>query len=191
MPRYFLQSHKGTASLGVFVSIAYVLTATGTVINAIGQAASPLLADDFVMGRAQEFRSTVRHLILGSIGIGVAGIAGSALFGSFFLQIAFGPIYAEHSSVLVVLMLAAIFQYVSVFLGCAVNAVRRFSQQLYTSIALFIGVTVSALWLVPTEGLTGAAISLVVGQVIQCVYYVVIYRVVVLRAVAASTRKRT
>ena len=51
IPRYFVEHYLGEAALGYFAAMAYVLVAGRTVMNALGQAATPHLAKSYVADR--------------------------------------------------------------------------------------------------------------------------------------------
>ncbi|WP_214405086.1 oligosaccharide flippase family protein [Pseudonocardia lacus] len=182
VPRYFLQAFEGSVALGIFAALAYVLVLSGTVVGALGQAASPRLANLFAAGQRARFTRTLTRLVALGAALGVAGVAGAALFGAPALRLVFGAEYAAHADVLVVLMVAAAVQYSVVFLGTSVTAIRRFTVQMPISIGVLIVVTAAAAVAVPPWGLMGGALAVLASQVFAMLCYIGLYVRVVLPA---------
>lgn len=171
VPRYFLQASGGPAVLGIFAALAYVLLMSGTIIGALGQAASPRLANLFAAGEQVRFKRTLARLVALGLALGVVGVAGAALFGAPALRLVFGDEYAVHADVLVVLMVAAAVQYSVVFLGTSVNAIRRFAVQMPIGIGALIVVAVTAMLAVPPLGLMGGALAVLASQIFTMLCY--------------------
>ena len=64
IPRYFLEPYRGEYELGAFVAMTSVTVVGGTVISALGQSASPILARDYAAGES----AAVRGVLVGAIG---------------------------------------------------------------------------------------------------------------------------
>jgi O-antigen/teichoic acid export membrane protein len=186
VPRYFMQHFEGTAALGVFAALAYILTMSSTIIGALGQSASPRLANLFAAANYGEFRRILRRLIFIAITLGLLGILASLTAGKPVLRIVFGLQYAKHVDVLVVLMLAAAIQYGVVFLGTAVNAMRRFAVQMPISVLGVIAVAGVSALLIPRYGLMGGALSVLTGQAVTAACYVFL----LVRVILPETRPR-
>lgn len=184
MPRYFIQTYEGIAALGIFASLAYVLTMSGTIIAALAEAASPRLANLFATGKWQQFKSTLARLVACGLAVGIAGVAAAVFFGAPALRLLFGPEYAARSEVLVVLMVGAGTQYGIVFLGTAVNAIRRFTVEMPISLAALAVVTAVSVVAVPPLGLMGGALAVLAGQLCTVLCYVALLVKVILPALA-------
>lgn len=184
MPRYFIQIYEGIAALGIFASLAYVLTVSSTIIGALAQAASPRLANLFETGNRASFKTTLGHLVAFGVGIGFVGVGATVLLGAPALRLIFGEEYSAHADVLVVLMVAAGAQYGVVFLGTAVNAIRKFTVEMPISIAALVVVTSVSAVAVPRFGLMGGAVAVLASQVCTVLCYVALLVKVVLPAVA-------
>ena len=150
IPRYFIERSLGERELGVFAAISYLMVAGTMVVSALGQSASPRLAKYYA--------------IMGIIGFLVSAIAGREI-----LTLFYRPEYAERADLLVWLMVAAGINYVSSFLGYGMTAARYFRVQM----PLFALVTTisatTCFWLIPTYGLQGAAIALILAAIFQAV----------------------
>lgn len=169
LPRYVIEHRLGVAELGVFAAVASFVAAGSTIVNALGQSATPRLARFASLHQPREFLILVRKLGLLVLGLGLAGVLGSALFGRFILSFAYRPDYASYVGVLVAVMGAAIPAYLAGAMGYAVTAVRAFDAQvpLFILSALICGI---ASWaLVPGLGLPGAAVAMAIAAIAQIV----------------------
>jgi O-antigen/teichoic acid export membrane protein len=170
IPRYFIESYLGERELGIFSALSYLMVAGGIVVNALGQSASPRLAKYYAAGNRKDFsnllfKTVLIGALLGGISILIAAIAGKEI-----LTLLYRPEYAQQLYLFVLLMMAAGAGYVASFLGYGMTAAQYFRVQM----PLFVIVTgISALvcwWLVPSQGLVGAAIAMIVGAVVQAVF---------------------
>jgi O-antigen/teichoic acid export membrane protein len=166
IPRYYVERYLGERALGIFVAVAYLQVAGTTVVGALGQSASPRLAKYYAAGDGLSFRRLLLKLagigaLLGGAAILVALVAGREL-----LTLLYGPEYA-HRDLFVWLAVAAGIAYVASFVGYAMTAARHFRIQLPLFALVASTTALACLWLVPTHGLLGAAIALVIGSAIQ------------------------
>jgi O-antigen/teichoic acid export membrane protein len=163
IPRYFIERSLGERELGIFAAIAYLLVAGTTVVEALGQSASPRLARAY----ANRDRDGYLRLVWGLIGIALLGgtvaILGALVAGRSLLTLLYSPEYARHNEVFVWLAAAAGIGFISSILGFAMTAARCFVVQ----VLLFAGVTVvtviACAALIPSYGLPGAAIATVIA----------------------------
>ncbi|MEI2580244.1 lipopolysaccharide biosynthesis protein [Scytonema sp. PRP1] len=167
IPRYFIERYLGERELGFFAAIAYLMVAGGMVVNALGESVNARLAKYYAAGDSTAFRTLLFKLLLIGALLGGTGVLVALVAGRQILTLLYQPEYAEYADLFVWLMLATGINYVSSFLGYGMMAARYFRIQ----IPIFASVTtISAMicfWLIPTLGLLGAAIALVVGAVLQ------------------------
>jgi O-antigen/teichoic acid export membrane protein len=132
-----------------------------------------------------------RALLLKLVGIGVllglAGTLGAFVAGREILTILYRPEYAEYPGVFLCLMLAAGIRYVASFLGYGMTAAGYFKPQVTLFAVVVGGTALSCLWLVPSYGLSGAALALITSAVVQALGSTV----VVVRSLQAVRRRRT
>ncbi|HEY9852390.1 MAG TPA: oligosaccharide flippase family protein [Leptolyngbyaceae cyanobacterium] len=170
IPRYFIQSYLGERELGIFAALAYLMVAGNMVILALGQSASPRLAKYYAMGNSQAFRTLLIELVGIGGAIGVVAVSIAQVAGRELLTIIYRPEYAQQKDLFVQVMVAAGIGYVASFLGYGITAARYFLIQ----IPLFIGVTatsaIASLWLIPSLGLSGAALALILAAIVQTVF---------------------
>jgi O-antigen/teichoic acid export membrane protein len=157
VPRYFVERFRGEQELGAFVAMASLVTIGSTVVNALGQSASPRLATYYAAGAS----ASARRLLMGLIGLGVllggAGVLIAVAWGREVLTALYRPEYADHVAAFVLIMLAGGIGYVASFLWYAMTAARLFRVQmpLFAWVAAVALVACAAL--VPSNGVLGAA----------------------------------
>lgn len=165
VPRYLLASTWGEANLGIFAALAYFTLAGALLIEALGQSAKPRLAHLFAVGERQGFLRLIGGMILAGTLLGALGIAGVLLVGRPFLTLAYGREYAEHVNVLVVLMIGSGLRFGFIFIGSAINAMRRFVIQFLLQIVSLVVLVLLSIFLIPPYGLYGAALALLGGSI--------------------------
>jgi len=168
IPRYFIQRNLGTHELAIFSAIATLLAAGSVATNAAGQAAAPRLAKCFVNRDKRGFSKLLAALVVASLGLGSLGFAGALIFGKQAMAFIYRPEYSAHPDVLVWLMGASGFFYLGSTLGYAVTAVRCFTPQLPLFASAAVTTAIGCIALVPSQGLRGAAVAILVSAVIQC-----------------------
>ncbi len=171
LPRYFIEHYLGQRELGIFAAMAYLQVVGTTVISALGQSASPRLAKEAASGKQLGFRRILLKLVGIAFVLGLFGVLVAVFAGHNVLSLLYSPEFAEHSNLLVRLMVAAALWYITSILGYAATAKRRIHKQ---SIVLLTTVLVSALscyWFIPTAGLLGAANSMVITSAVAMMGY--------------------
>ncbi|NEQ28455.1 MAG: lipopolysaccharide biosynthesis protein, partial [Microcoleus sp. SIO2G3] len=166
-PRYFIEQHLGDRELGIFAAIAYLMVAGNMVVTALGRSATPRLAKYYAAGNGVAFRTLLLKLVgiaavLGGAIVFVASVAGERI-----LTILYQPEYAQHKDLFVWLMVAAAIGYISSFLGDGMSAARYFRIQIPLFVSVTTTLAVACLWLLPTYGLQGAAIALIMAAIVQ------------------------
>lgn len=169
IPRYVIQHYSGERSLGIFAAAAYVMVAGTTVVGALGQSASPRLAQHYARGDVAEFWSLIRCLVVIGAGLGAAGVLVATTFGRQILSTLFRPEYADSANVFVWMMTAAAISYVASFFGYGLTAARRFKVQAPLILSVTIVTGASSIILVPGRGLLGAAWATVLGALVQLI----------------------
>ena len=167
LPRYAIERHLGVRELGAFAAVASFVSVGSTIVNALGQAATPRLAGYVSRRELACFRTLACQLAGWVLALGAAGVLVSALFGKVVLRVVYRPEYAASSGLLVAVMSAAVLGYIATALGYVITSARAFRAQ----VPLFCGVAAScwlASWvLVPRFGLHGAVLALAVAAAVQ------------------------
>jgi O-antigen/teichoic acid export membrane protein len=166
-PQWVVKRLAGDAELGVFAALLYAAMATRVFIGALGQSASPRLANLYEAGDTAAFRKLYVRLLALAVAIGVCAIAFAIPLGRPLLQLVYGAEYASRTHLFIQLLaVAAVVQVVSLQ-NYIVTATRNFRPQLPVSIAVAITTLVVAVLLVPRYGTPGAAGAMLAGALIQ------------------------
>jgi O-antigen/teichoic acid export membrane protein len=167
LPRYLIANSFGERELGIFVAMAYVIAAGNTLVEALGQAASPRLAKRYAVKDLVAFRRAVLKLVVFGALLGAAAEASAILGGSRILTILYGREYAARADVFCWLMAATPTMFAGSFLGVAMTAAGYFVVQ----IPLFLTTTcvtgLGCLFLLRSYGLRGVAMALLFSSLVQ------------------------
>jgi O-antigen/teichoic acid export membrane protein len=169
MPRYFIHARMGELQLGIFSAMAYATVAMTLVSDALANCAIPRMSRLYAGGLLTAFRTLLLRLLAVGAALGLAGLAVAQVMGARLLTIVYGPEYAAHSRVFMVLMLATAIHFVASMLTSGIMSARCFLIQvpLYAMVA---GATAwgCSQW-VPSAGLAGGAAGMVMGAVVRLV----------------------
>jgi O-antigen/teichoic acid export membrane protein len=167
LPRYFIERYLGERELGIFAALAYLMTAGNMVVNALAQSASAKLAKYY----AENDRHAFRWLLLRLLGIGSAigalGVAIAIVAGRTILTLLYQPEYAQYQNLFVLLAIAAAIGYLSSLLGFGMTAAKYFLVQIPLFLSVITTLAIACLWLIPIQGLSGAAIALIMAAIVQ------------------------
>jgi O-antigen/teichoic acid export membrane protein len=168
LPSYFIVANLGKnaeAELGIFNAIAYLMVAGNIIVGALGDSASPRLAKYYACGD----RAAYGLLLVKLIGIGVvlgAGVLAIAIIGGGpLLSLLYSPAYAQRQMLFIWLMAGSGIQYIASFLGYGITAARYFKIQIPLSLTTTACLAIACLWLIPAQGLMGAAIALIIAAI--------------------------
>lgn len=176
IPRYLIQYHFDERELGFYAALTYLIVAGTTIVGALGQAASPRLANYFAESNQAQFISLFRRLVILVALVGIGGVAIAVTAGETILRILYTSEYAHLKGVLVVVMIAGAASYLRSLIGYAMTATRSFIQQSRISLLSLIIVAVSSLVLVPQSGLYGGAVAVALAATVQCICGVFVIR---------------
>jgi O-antigen/teichoic acid export membrane protein len=171
VPRYFIQNYLGEKELGIFGALSYLMVVGGIVIGALSESASSRLAKYYASAERSKFGRLTFQLIAIFGGFGVLGVLFAKIAGKQALTLIYSVEYAQHQEVLVLLMIAAGIGYVSTGLGYAVTAAQYFRVQMPICMTIVATSAAACQWLVPTQGMYGAALALVISATVQFLLY--------------------
>ncbi|WP_281939387.1 lipopolysaccharide biosynthesis protein [Micromonospora sp. AKA38] len=173
IPRYILERQQGTAALGIFAALSYVVLAANTFFSAVSQTVLPRMAQLHQGGHHRRLAALTGRLVLACLVLGACACLVAAVVGGPALRLLYGAEYAGYTGVLVVLTVAVAFSGTLFFINTALLAARRFGNQLTASVAMLgLNMAVSVL-LVPAYGLVGAAWTVVVALGVETLIKVV------------------
>ena len=178
VPRYFIEGYLGPRQLGIFTAMAYIVVAGTTVVTALGQAATPKMAEYYGTGQRAAFQLLLSKLVAVGAAIGLVTVVASLWFGRQLLTVMYRPEYASRNDVFVWLMAAGGVGYIASFLGYGVTATRAFRRFVVPSL-FSTALAIASGFLIPRFGLTGAAWSTGVVNLGACVAALVILRSVI------------
>jgi O-antigen/teichoic acid export membrane protein len=167
LPRYFIQFYLGPSALGIYAALSAVVRAAGLIVNSLGQSATPCLAKLYAVPAKRAFIRLLLKLVGVGLVMGVVGIVASLLLGRPVLMLLYTPEYAEQVGVFVVIAYAAAVSSLVGTLGYGIRAMRLFRPTLVLMIISTLTTAIAAYLLVPPYGLSGAAVSLLVGNAIS------------------------
>jgi O-antigen/teichoic acid export membrane protein len=176
IPRYFVEAAHGTAALGVFAAMAYLLTAGALLMNALGQSTSPRVARLLVNGQQRDAARLLRRQLAIAGVLGVAGIAAAALFGRPLLALLYTAEFATETGAFLWIMAAACVGYLNSVLGYSLTAAREMRVQLPIELATALTTLAASALLVPAHGVTGAAWALLTGALARLLMQSVVLR---------------
>jgi O-antigen/teichoic acid export membrane protein len=167
IPRYFIEHHLGTRELGIFAALAYPLAAGATVVNALGQSASPRLARNYADRDYRTFSSLTCKLLCLGLAVGIGGVLLIWLAGRPILLLLYQPEYADSVDVFLWLGVAAGIGYVASLLGYAMTAARYFRAQPPVFVIATLVTAAGCAILIPRYQLSGAAIAMILAAICQ------------------------
>jgi O-antigen/teichoic acid export membrane protein len=171
IPRYFIEHHCGSRALGLYAAIAYLMVAGSMVVNALGQSAGPRLAKLYASGDRASFAVILRKLTLSGAALGIVGLVSVGLAGRPLLALIYRAEYAEYAGVLCWTMAAMAVNYLYIFVGTAINAMRNYRVQLPIHLASTVLMVASCAVLVPRYGIVGGAWAMLCCTVFEAVLY--------------------
>lgn len=167
IPRYFIERYLGERQLGIFAAMSYLMVVGQIVVSALAESASPRLAKYYAAGNSTGFRTLLFKLVGVGAALGGAGVLVAVVAGREILTLLYRPEYGQQADLFVWLMVAAGMGYMSSFLGYGMTAARYFRVQMPLFALVTGSSAISCLWLIPSMGVRGAAIALIVGAVVQ------------------------
>lgn len=178
IPRYVVAHRFDERDLGMFAAISAVALAGGMLVTALAQSAAPRLALYYAARNWRAFDGLLVRLIGTGTAFGAAGLLGAILFGHDALALLYGAAYAVHTDVLVWMMAACALQFGYVFLGSAINAMRRFTVQLPIQVVSCLIVAGGSMALVGPYGLAGGAMAICGANLFEAIAHgVIIWRI--------------
>ncbi|MBT3278963.1 MAG: hypothetical protein HN909_06040 [Phycisphaerales bacterium] len=150
IPRYVLlaESPDGETLAGVFGMVVFFIFAMAQIIDAMGRAASPYLAEAWLAGERRRYLLLGAKLLAWMIPLGAAGILGGRYLGEWALGIAFGSDARQHADLLGLTMwVGGIYCFASM-LGYIATPMHRFkSLLLATVLSGGVSLWVSLAWI--------------------------------------------
>jgi O-antigen/teichoic acid export membrane protein len=167
VPRYLIEKYTGESSLGIFAVIASLMMIGDAVLNPLGASTIPRMSQYYAEGNFKQFWKVLSKLMAIAFILGAIIITACFLFGQTFLEIIYRKEYGQYTQLLILLMLAGSIDDISSFIGQAITATRSFRIKMAVSATVVTISSLIALWLIPSQGLKGAAIALLIGATVD------------------------
>jgi O-antigen/teichoic acid export membrane protein len=185
VPRYVAAFQFDRHDLGIIGTLTYLLAVGQTLVSAVCFPAIPRLAEYFADGQTRLFWQLLRKLCTVGIMIGVAALVAGAV-GGFWLLAAFGPEYAAHSRLLMLIIAAGSLQLVLHTFLSALRAMQRFRAVFALQIFSLLTTTVSCLVGTSLMGLNGIGWGLLASLTCSVLICASLIRISVNRVVSAT-----
>ncbi len=166
IPRYFIEGQLGAYQLGIFAAVAAFQKTAPTVVQALGRSASPRLAKYYANNSAQAFRKLALRLIQIGVLLGVAGVLVAMAIGRQILVTFYGPEYVI-PGLFELTMFGAGIDYIATMLLFVLTSARYYRVQLPLQILTTGATFLACFLLIPSAGLRGAAMALIVGNLVR------------------------
>ena len=169
IPRYYLERYAGASELGIFSALMAFIVVGQTAVNALGNVASPRLAQYFAARRLAEFSALLLKIAGTGAALGALGVATALWFGRPLLLLLFGPAYAAYQPVLVLVMVAGAVAYVAWLTGYALTAAQVFRSQIPMLAAVCLASWWASFRFIPIHGIRGAAFAAIASMCVQSI----------------------
>lgn len=173
VPRYFLEGNASRAELGVFGSLSQLLFFGSIVVAALASAALPGMARQAAAHEWGGLRRRIAQLMTLGFALGLGAILVASVLGTAILRLIYSEEYARHADVLVWLAVTSGLVWSYVFLGTALDAMRKFHIQPWIHGTSTAVIAIGAAFLVPAHGMRGAVWAMLIGYSVECVLYLV------------------
>jgi O-antigen/teichoic acid export membrane protein len=174
IPRYFIAGSIGERQLGIFTATAFLVSTGNLIITAMGQSAFVRLAKLYGTGEIRRFNSLLLKLVGIAAVLGFAGIGVAVFFGHFLLLHLYRPEYAEHTDVLVAMMVGGAMSYIAAQMASAITSARCFAPQIPVLACSVAAATLASLFLVKSHGILGAAYSVIITSAVLLIGEIVL-----------------
>lgn len=164
VPRFMVDHYLGRRALGLFVSILYLGVVGTRVVSAVGQSAGPRLAKYHAAGDSAAYCRLLGKLLVAVAAGGTGMVLLAAVAGGPILGLLYDADYTAHLELAVYLMLVAAVTYLTIPLGIAVEAMRRFKTHMVirgTGVVVLLGLLPG---LIQSHGLWGAATAMLLSS---------------------------
>ena len=173
IPRYLLESYHGEQTLGYFSAIAYFSVGITIVVEALGQTSLPRLAH-FYGTKPLAYRRLLGKLLMASLAIGALGVSLSILMGRELLSLFYKPEFAQHSDLLVLVMVLGTLEAICSALGVGLTAARLLRVQVPV-VMIALATTALAGWeLIPQYGIRGTTWAAILGMSVWVMAYALV-----------------
>lgn len=176
IPRYFIDLYH-QEEIGYFGILAMPITLIALVMTFVLQPKVVHLAKMFDQKNYENFKGTVRTLLVITGGIGAIILVGAYLIGIPALNAVFGVDFSQYQFALLVIVLGGILNaIVSIFINIF-TIIRRFKQQFYILLISNVMLAFCSPSVIHIYGLNGGVILFAITNFTQLVFMIITYKV--------------
>lgn len=158
MPRFFLAAYSPASDLGYYGAIAYFGMVIGMIANALAESTIPGITREHRNDlRSTAYLNQVRRLYGWIVGLGLAGVLLSLVWGEAALTLLFGTAYATHTQAFIIIQFAGIFTALAMCQAHVVISLGQSRAQLIAAAASLALLLVACTYWVPHWNIQGAA----------------------------------
>jgi O-antigen/teichoic acid export membrane protein len=168
IPRFFTEKYIGTADLGYFGALAYIIAVLGTAVSAVASSASARMSRYYI-DNITAFITLLVKMVIVAVLLGLIGVAISTKFGVRLLTIFYSFEYAQNNKLFVWLMVAGGMGYVATMVSSALTSARIFKMQIPLCLSVTFVLIVGSIIFIPRYGTIGAAWVVLAGMTTQAV----------------------
>jgi O-antigen/teichoic acid export membrane protein len=174
IPKYFIEYKIGTSELGFYTSIVYVTIIGSTIINAFGQASMTRLSIYFQEKKISQFFKLQVQLVLFTFILGLSLLFMVFLLGDKLLVILYNSDFANYYDVFKVIMIGAVFLFVSSILGYGITAARYFKVQPFILSIVLLSNAIFSFILIK-DGIYGMSIAYLFTSIINLLCHLSVF----------------
>jgi O-antigen/teichoic acid export membrane protein len=182
LPRYFVESHLGVTTLGVFSTMAYALAGLFTVVDAMTHSAIPKLSRLYGDGNLAGFRKLLAKVAGMGLALGLSATLAVWVGGSMLLSILYGAAYATYGPAFVWLTAGAGITAVAMMVTAGLSSAQRFPVQVPIFVTVVGANALACAILVPRFGINGAAFAPLITAALHLILATIILAWVLSRA---------
>lgn len=192
VPRVFIERQLGLAAVGYFAALAYIVVGARLVMSSLAAAAVPRLGETLANFDRAGFDQVLLRLVAFGAGAGALGLLGATLLGRRFLALLYGPSYAVHAPLLVLLVAAGGLGFMSTYLQDSLTTMRILLPKAVLLVIVTAVLALACALLLPTRGLLGAGWAVLLASAVEVAGSIALVRYALRRrwsggALAAST----
>lgn len=176
VPRIVLDQFESTEVLGVFAAVSHLMLIGTMMLNSFASVITPRLSRFYAEGDTKRFYSEAFLLIGVSAFASLSFMIVSYFGGNLILYIIYGEAMEGYGSLIFMISLASFPMYIGCIMGFIPPALQAFRFHLSVNVLTVVVVTVTALALIPTLGLTGAVYALAIQGIVQLLNGLILLR---------------
>ena len=175
LTRLVLKYYLSLEDLGYFSAVFYMVLIIGKFMTSLSSTLLPRMARLFEENNKTSFLIILKILILLLLSFSYATILFSYYFGGEILTILYGEEYFKLKTLLVLIMVYGLFNYLGFVFEMGLNAMKDYQFRFTNEILVTLVIIVSSLYFIPHFGINGGAIALIISAFIKCCIFLILF----------------